>query len=109
MNESIKDNIKQLINKHDILVFAKGNKNFPMCGFSGQVIHILNVYNCDYHVVNVLDDADLREGIKVYADWPTIPQLYVKKKFIGGCDIICSLHEKNELHNILECLPLEIT
>ena len=84
------------------MLFMKGEKTEPMCGFSAQVIHILNGYEVSYHTENVLSDWDLREGIKEYSNWPTIPQLYVSGKFVGGCDIVMELHRKGELDQILK-------
>jgi monothiol glutaredoxin len=94
--------IKQDVEGNPVCLFMKGTKDAPMCGFSAQVVHILNSYGVNYHTVNVLEDWDVREGIKKFANWPTIPQLYVKGKFIGGCDIASELHRKGELAKILE-------
>lgn len=94
--------IKQDIENHPVCLFMKGNKDAPMCGFSAQVIHILNSYGVNYHTVNVLDDWEVREGIKKFTNWPTIPQLYVNGKFVGGCDITAELHRKGELAKVLE-------
>lgn len=80
----------------------KGEKDAPACGFSAQVIHILNQYGIDYTTFNVLEDWDVREGIKEFSNWPTIPQLYVGSKFIGGCDIAMELDRKGELEAILK-------
>jgi len=83
-------------------LFMKGTPAEPMCGFSAQVVHILNSYGTTYHSINVLDDWDIREGIKEFSNWPTIPQLYVKGKFVGGCDITMELHRSGEMKTILE-------
>jgi monothiol glutaredoxin len=102
MDETINKRIEQTITENPITLFMKGTKEEPMCGFSAQVIHILNSYNIPYHSINVLDDWDIREGIKEYSNWPTIPQLYVSGKFVGGCDITMELHRKGEMQDILK-------
>ena len=96
--------IQQDVEGNPVCLFMKGTKDAPMCGFSAQVVHILNSYGVNYHTVNVLDNWDIREGIKKFANWPTIPQLYVKGKFVGGCDITSELHRKGELAKILEAV-----
>nr|QCI07437.1 hypothetical protein [Leiomenia cribrosa] len=102
MNNNIKTDIELLINKHKILVFMKGEKLIPMCGFSNTVIQILDSFNIDYYTINVLEDESLRENIKIYSQWPTIPQVYIDGKFIGGSDIMINLYKNNELQEILE-------
>lgn len=94
--------IKADIDGHGICLFMKGTPEQPMCGFSAHVVQILNSYGLPFHAVDVLQDWDLREGIKAYTNWPTIPQLYVKGKFIGGADITAELHRKGELSGILK-------
>jgi monothiol glutaredoxin len=94
--------IKSEIDTNPIVLFMKGTKDSPMCGFSAQVVHILNQYGAQFKDVNVLDDWDIREGIKEFSSWPTIPQLYVGGEFIGGCDITSELHRKGQLQTILE-------
>ena len=84
-----------------VLLFMKGNKLMPMCGFSARVVDILNHLNADYETRNVLEDDELRAAIKVYSDWPTLPQLYVNGEFIGGCDIVMQLFESGELAKLL--------
>ncbi len=101
MTDVVHDKIKQSIDSNPIVLFMKGTKSQPMCGFSAQVVQVLNAYGVDYKDFNVLDDWDLREGIKSYSNWPTIPQLYVNGKFIGGCDITMELHRKGELKSML--------
>ena len=96
--------IQQDVEGNPVCLFMKGTKDAPMCGFSAQVVHILNSYGVNYHTVNVLDNWDIREGIKKFANWPTIPQLYVNGKFVGGCDITSELHRKGELAKILEAV-----
>jgi monothiol glutaredoxin len=93
--------IEDLITNNRIVLFMKGTKLFPQCGFSATVVAILNKHNVDFLDINILDDFEMREEIKIYSDWPTIPQLYIDKEFIGGCDIIKELHENGELQNIL--------
>lgn len=99
--QDINETIKNLISKHPVLLFMKGNKEAPQCGFSAQVVHILGQYDVDFETVNVLEDWDIREGIKSFSNWPTIPQLYVKGEFLGGCDIIMEMHRKDGLKDYL--------
>mgnify|MGYP006159068087 FL=1 len=98
----IKLKIENIINKDDICLFMKGVPEAPQCGFSMAVSNILKLLNVKFKSINVLDDEELRNGIKVYSDWPTIPQLYIKSEFIGGCDIIKELFEKGELKELLK-------
>lgn len=100
MNDIIKKIDKQ-INNNTIIIYIKGTPDNPMCGFSAQVIHILNILNIEYTYINVLDDPEIRKNLPLYSKWPTFPQLYYKKKLIGGADIITELYQKNELKNIL--------
>tara|TARA_Y100001970_G_C14057014_1_gene762126 strand:- start:532 stop:879 length:348 start_codon:yes stop_codon:yes gene_type:complete len=101
MNENeffdVTENIKNEIDSNDVVLFMKGTPVFPMCGFSATVVQILNDLGIQYNTVNVLDSNEMREGIKKFSNWPTIPQLYVKKEFIGGCDIIKEMSESGEL------------
>ena len=99
---NIKDNIKIMINKNDICLFMKGTPDNPQCGFSMAVSNILKHLNVKFEGINVLENQDLRQGIKDFSDWPTIPQLYIKGEFIGGCDIVKDMFEKGELKKILE-------
>ena len=101
-SEQINQTLENLIAENPVLLFMKGNKEAPQCGFSAQVVHILNQYNVEYNTVNVLDDWDIREGIKSYSEWPTIPQLYIRGEFIGGCDIVMELHRKDNLKAYFE-------
>ena len=101
MNENIKEKINNLIKENEVCLFMKGTPEVPQCGFSLAVSNILKHLKVNFIGINVLDDGEIREGIKKYSDWPTIPQLYVKKKFIGGCDIIKEMFEKGELQKIL--------
>jgi monothiol glutaredoxin len=87
---------------NDVVLFMKGTPQFPMCGFSGQVVQILDYLGVPYKGVNVLEDGQIREGIKAYSNWPTIPQLYVKGEFIGGCDITREMFQAGELQQLME-------
>jgi monothiol glutaredoxin len=87
---------------NDVVVFMKGTPQFPMCGFSGQVVQILDHLGVAYKGLNVLDSEDLRQAIKSYSNWPTIPQLYVKGEFVGGCDIIREMFQAGELQDLLK-------
>ena len=87
---------------NDVVLFMKGTPQFPMCGFSGQVVQILDYIGVPYKGINVLESDDLRQGIKAYAQWPTIPQLYVKGEFVGGCDIIREMFQAGELQSLLK-------
>jgi len=101
MSDTILKQIDDVVKGNDLVLFMKGTPQMPQCGFSQRVSAILSEYGIPYAAVNVLLDAGVREGIKTYADWPTIPQLYVKGEFVGGCDIICEMHENGELKAIL--------
>ena len=87
---------------NEVVLFMKGTPQFPMCGFSGQVVQILDYLGVSYKGLNVLESDDLRQGIKSYSNWPTIPQLYVKGEFVGGCDIIREMFQAGELHSLLK-------
>ena len=102
MEQSTKDKIQNIIDENDVLLFMKGTPVMPQCGFSAAVVGVLSHMGIKYHSVNVLEDPEIREGIKEFSDWPTIPQLYIKKEFIGGCDIIKEMYETGELKKILE-------
>lgn len=103
MNENpIFARIEADIHGHDIVLYMKGSKKLPQCGFSATIAAVLERLGIsDYHDVNVLTDAEIREGIKTYAQWPTIPQLYVKGEFIGGCDIVRDMYQSGELQTLL--------
>ena len=101
MNEAIKKKINELIEKNDVCLFMKGTPDAPQCGFSLAVSNVLKHLNVNFKGINVLEDNEIREGIKAFSDWPTIPQLYIKKEFIGGCDIIKEMFEKKELQKKL--------
>ncbi|GLQ18784.1 Grx4 family monothiol glutaredoxin [Maritalea porphyrae] len=91
--------IEEQVKNNDVFLFMKGSPDFPQCGFSGQVVQILNYLGVDYASANVLESDELREGIKTYTNWPTIPQLYVKGEFVGGCDIIREMFQAGELQS----------
>lgn len=95
------EQIEKLISENDVVLFMKGTKDFPQCGFSAMTSHILNNLGVEFLDVNVLDDMEIRQGIKEFSDWPTIPQLYVKGEFIGGCDIVKEMFEAGELQELL--------
>ena len=98
----IKEKIKNLIDNNQVCLFMKGTPDAPQCGFSMAVSNVLKHLNVDFKGINVLEDENLRQGIKDFSDWPTIPQLYVKQEFIGGCDIVKEMFEKGELKKLLE-------
>jgi len=99
---STEEKIKNLINSNDVCLFMKGTSDSPQCGFSMAVSNALKHLKVDFNDINVLEDNDLREGIKKFSDWPTIPQLYVKGEFIGGCDIVKEMFEKGELNTLFK-------
>ena len=94
--------IDEQVKNNDVFLFMKGTPDFPQCGFSGRVVQILNYLGVDYSSANVLEDQELREGIKAYTNWPTIPQLYVKGEFVGGADIVTEMFQAGELQKHLE-------
>ena len=98
----INKKIQDLINENDVCLFMKGTPDSPQCGFSMAVSNVLKHLNVKFKGVNVLDDENLRQGIKLFSDWPTIPQLYIKKEFIGGCDIIKEMYESGELKKVFD-------
>ena len=107
MNNDMKQKIDSLIHNHAIVLFIKGTKDQPQCGFSSKVVEVLKKFAPDFVTVDVIADPDMREAIKVYSSWPTIPQLYVDGEFIGGCDIVLDLFEKNELPSLLKVAKAE--
>ena len=102
MDEQIKKIITNHIENNDVCLFMKGTPDAPQCGFSMAVSNILKLLEVSFTSVNVLQDQSLRDGIKVFSDWPTIPQLYIKKEFIGGCDIIKEMYESGELKKVFD-------
>jgi monothiol glutaredoxin len=107
MSDSVVEQIEKVVKENDIVLFMKGTPEFPQCGFSQRVAGTLSSYNIPFAAVNVLLNEAVRQGIKDYANWPTIPQLYVKGEFVGGCDIISEMHENGELEELLAPLKKE--
>ncbi|GAB4193814.1 MAG: Grx4 family monothiol glutaredoxin [Coleofasciculaceae cyanobacterium] len=102
MTPELKQRIDNLLNQNKILVFMKGNKLMPQCGFSNNVVQILNTLGVPYETIDVLDDYEIRQGIKEYSNWPTIPQVYINGEFIGGSDIMIELYQQGELQQMVE-------
>ena len=102
MNDKIKNMIQNEIDNNEVCLFMKGTPDAPQCGFSMAVSNMLKILEVNFKGINVLENQELREGIKVFSDWPTIPQLYIKKEFVGGCDIVKEMYENGELKQILE-------
>lgn len=102
MDEQLKQRIEDILGSHKIVLFMKGTKSFPQCGFSATVVEVLKRVGADFHTVNILQDAELRQGMKDYASWPTFPQLYVEGRFVGGCDIVRDMYEGGELQPIVD-------
>jgi monothiol glutaredoxin len=101
MDDTLRTRIKSTIESGKVVLFMKGTKNFPQCGFSHQVVQILKQSGAEFRDVNILADPELRQGLKEYSSWPTFPQLYVDGKLVGGCDIVVSMHESGELAGVL--------
>ena len=102
MDDQIKNLIQNHIDNNDVCLFMKGTPDAPQCGFSMAVANLLKILEVNYKGVNVLEDQSLREGIKTFSDWPTIPQLYVKKEFVGGCDNVKEMYENGELKKVFD-------
>ena len=102
MDENTKNLIQNHIDTNEVCLFMKGTPDAPQCGFSMAVSNMLKILEVNFKGINVLEDQNLREGIKTFSDWPTIPQLYIKKEFVGGCDIVKEMYENGELKKILE-------
>jgi monothiol glutaredoxin len=98
----VKTKIQELLDKNRVILFMKGNKSFPQCGFSNQVVQVLKQEGIPFETVNVLTDPEVRQGIKEFSNWPTIPQLYVNGKFLGGCDIVLEMHANGDLDKELK-------
>jgi monothiol glutaredoxin len=103
------DDIKRDLKENDIVLFMKGSPMFPQCGFSATAVEILNRMGLEFKSVDVLADDNVREGIKAFSDWPTVPQLYVKGEFVGGCDIMREMYEAGELHQFMQSVGFEPT
>ena len=108
MDEKIKSLIQNHIDNNEVCLFMKGTPDTPQCGFSMAVSNMLKILEVNFKSVNVLEDQSIREGIKVFSDWPTIPQLYVKKEFIGGCDIITEMFESGELLELFNTNGIDV-
>ena len=102
MENIVFDRIKAELEKDDVVLFMKGTPIFPQCGFSAAVAQIMGILGLTYHSIDVLQDSDIRQGIKDFTNWPTIPQLYIKQEFVGGCDIIREMYESGELQQMLD-------
>ncbi|MFN3856071.1 MAG: Grx4 family monothiol glutaredoxin [Phreatobacter sp.] len=102
MSTTVHDRIDAEVKGNDVVLFMKGTPQFPMCGFSGQVVQILDYLGVPFKGINVLDSDDIRQGIKDYSNWPTIPQLYVKGEFVGGCDITREMFQSGELTELMK-------
>ena len=102
MDENLKKRINDIINKNEVCLFMKGTPEVPQCGFSMAVSNVLKHLQINFSGINVLEDSEIREGIKTFSDWPTIPQLYVKGEFVGGCDIVKEMFEKGELNTLFK-------
>jgi monothiol glutaredoxin len=98
---SANERIQALINNNRVLVFMKGNRAIPMCGFSATVVQVLDRLGTTYETVDVLEDPEIREGVKAFSNWPTIPQVYIDGKFIGGCDIVRDMYQRGELEPLV--------
>ena len=107
MDQQTNDLIKNEIESNDVCLFMKGTPDAPQCGFSMATSNILKILEVNFKGVNVLESQNLREGIKIYSDWPTIPQLYIKNEFVGGCDIVKEMYENGELKNYLDSKGIE--
>ena len=99
---SVNDQIAKTVSENDVVLYMKGTPTFPQCGFSSTVVQVLDYLGADYESVNVLEDPEIRQGIKAYNNWPTIPQVFVKGEFIGGCDIVREMFESGELRKLME-------
>ena len=102
MDEQTKNIIQDHINNNEVCLFMKGTPDAPQCGFSMAVNNMLRILEVNFKGINVLEDQSIREGVKTFSDWPTIPQLYIKKEFVGGCDIVKEMYENGELKKVLE-------
>ena len=108
-NDHVSQNIENEINSNDVMLFMKGTPVFPQCGFSAATVGVLNHLGVKFNSVNVLDDQSIREGIKEFTNWPTIPQLYVKGEFVGGCDIIREMYEAGELSELFSSKGISVS
>ncbi len=102
MDPLLEDKIRDQIRENPILIYMKGTPQMPMCGFSNAVVRTFDQLGCAYGSVNVLEDPDVRQGIKLFSNWPTIPQVYINGEFVGGCDIILEMHQRGELEPLVK-------
>ncbi len=102
MSDELKTRIEELIQKNKVMLFMKGTRQFPACGFSNAVVQILKKEGVPFETFNILSDGEMRQGLKEYSNWPTYPQLYVGGKFVGGCDIVTEMHQNGELSAVLK-------
>ena len=102
MEDTLRERIQGIIDSNDVVLFMKGTKHFPQCGFSATVVEVLKRVGVDFHTFNILADPSVRQGMKEFTNWPTFPQLYVKGEFIGGCDIVRDMYTSGELQPILQ-------
>jgi len=102
MDDALKERIETDIKNNKVMLYMKGTRDDPQCGFSAQVVSVLQTYDVPFETFNILEDEDIRQGIKEYSDWPTVPQLYVNGEFVGGCDILTEMHSNGELGPVLE-------
>ena len=109
INIDVTESIKNELNTNDVVLFMKGTPDFPMCGFSAAIVQVLKDIGVGFNSVNVLDNDKMREGIKKYSNWPTIPQLYVKEEFVGGCDIVKEMYESGELLELLNSRGIQVS
>ena len=101
LNSELKTKIDNILQKDKIVLFMKGSKDFPQCGFSDTVVKVLKFYDADFTTYDVLTNPDLRSGMKIYSQWATFPQLYINNEFVGGCDIVLEMHENGELKSLV--------
>ncbi len=99
---SVNERIKAQLDSQPVVLFMKGTPDFPQCGFSNQIVQVLNACGAEFEAVNILEDPELREALKVYSSWPTYPQLYVKGQLVGGCDIVTDMFKKGELKSLID-------
>ena len=109
MTNTAHDRIKKTVTDNDIVLYMKGTPTFPQCGFSSTVVQIFDYLGAQYASVNVLEDADIRQGVKDYNNWPTVPQIFVKGEFVGGCDIMREMFETGELKTLLESKNISLS
>jgi monothiol glutaredoxin len=102
LQPQVKDRIEQILNGNKVVLFMKGTANFPMCGFSARAVGILQDIGVDFHTIDVIADGEIREAIKVYGNWPTLPQLYINKQLVGGSDIMMEMYQAGELQEMLK-------